>query len=219
MAKKKLLDAEYYILYRPMYDLTRVEYDPFPEETILIKKRRAEYCTALGITWNPEDISFIDPFYKWSLYNTLAMLPDLVTKGGGVKRVKPTRNFGHYIGGLYRDFATENENYILVSDSWRHAVETIEPGVHEFFDYSLYFTDEVVKCNIFRIRQAYNVSEKFISALDRKTPYSIVANKSLFEGKHLFVGESTGYFVSRPLAELISPLLDTRDLLTPITVK
>jgi hypothetical protein len=147
------------------------------------------------------------------------MPPDLVTRGGGVKRVRPKRNFGHFIGGIFRDFATKNENYTLVSDSWRHAIETIEPGVHEFFEYSLYFTDEVVKYNIFRIRQAYKVSEKFISALDIKTPYSIVINRSLLEGKHLFAGKDAGYFVSRPLAELISPLLDTRDLLTPITVK
>jgi hypothetical protein len=219
MAKKKLLDGEYYIFYRPIYDSALVEYDPFPEETILIRKRRAEYCTALGITWNPEDISFIEPFYKWSLINTLAMPPDLVAKGGGVKRVKPTRNFGHYIRGKYRDFATKNENYNLVSDAWRDAIETIEPSVHEFFEYSLYFTDEIVKRNIFRIRQAYNVRESLISPLEMKTPYSIVADNFLFEGKHFFVDEDMNIFISRPLAELISPLLNTRDLLTPITVK
>lgn len=210
----------------------RRQYDPDPQETEAIKARRMAYYRTFEPDWTPYESH--DLFHQRypGRYPTLPpIMPDMVHKSSGFKRPKPKRGPDELLKFPILDQATLGpsgshfnfEYYLLVSSEWKAAVESLEPGVHEFFAHDVIFSDGIWPRYIFRDRQD-------IDCLDQEARepttfdisrgrYTIQAKRAALAGRH-WVRQSGWYynFVSRDLALLLLPLLPRLVKFMPIEV-
>lgn len=121
----------------------------------------------------------------------------------------------------------------IVSAEWKAAIESVEPGVHQFVPHELRFTGAVVSDRyIFRCQTRLNAArlyyhvEEVCDAWGDAVGYRFAVNEDLrvpeldraqAAGRHVVSGpDNVGRFVSRALAEKLHPLLPERTALLPV---
>lgn len=231
--KAELADGEYFIL----CDIRSLDaptfncelYDCDPQETKTIVTMRAAYYRTLVPGWAPNDIFSNDLFHQRS--SPFSMPANLVHKRLCHRKPKPKRGLTDYMLRNFYDFAAKGNNYWVVSPEWRAAIESLEPGLHEFFPYELAFPDGNIQRYIFRDRQhvadatrgmldpskyIYHPSEPSAFDLAR---YPYIASRQALAGRHWIRPMNWwNKFVSRDLAALLLPLLPTKVLLVPLVM-
>ena len=117
--------------------------------------------------------------------------------------------------------------YILVSAEWKSAIESLEPGVHDFFDHTLHFNDDDVTG--FYILRERVIADDCISPMgqpieDLREPdpgprkprklnwaphghADVAINVTCMRGHHWTLFNSYWPIVSTPLVQKLTPLL------------
>lgn len=198
-------------------------YDPDPQETEAIKVRRAAHYKTFEPDWVLSFMGSGQDLFHRSYPATPPIGPDLVHKQSGFNRPKPQRGLGDNLYFPFRDYATENAYYRVVSPEWKAAVESLEPGVHEFFGHEVVFSDSVWQRYIFRDRQRVEIFAE--STLPPGSKIDIArfrgcAKRHAVAGRHWVrpLGWSID-FVSRELASRLLPLMTGAMSFIPVQVE
>ncbi len=126
-------------------------------------------------------------------------------------------------------------HFWAVSPAWKSAIESLEPGLHQFFPHTLRFADGALTGGfIMRQRQQVEMPERYFQtemlqdAFDRITGYRMMVDgkpgritleRGLIAGRHfLRRPRDNWYFVSRALAEKLHPLLPNHTSFMPVDV-
>lgn len=115
------------------------------------------------------------------------MRPDLVNKNVGFKRPHPKRPLLSFLTFPFYDFASyEVDQYTVISPEWKSAIESVEPGVHEFFPLNVVFKDAIISRFIFRERQniIFFPEGQIVDPYDVLSPNRVKVRRSVLEGRH-----------------------------------
>jgi Bacterial regulatory helix-turn-helix protein, lysR family len=209
-----LPDGEFFVIRdeRPLRSetfSTRKMFDPDPQETENIKARRKAYAAKVEPDYNSTHCDIFHRPYPLPP----SMTVNLVHKQYGISRPVPKNGLEHEIY-LIPDYASKHY-YDVVSPEWKLAIETVDPGRHEFFDFKIVFSDATIQRFICRIRQ--NILFLPESTNSNCYPSDLVGNLSALAGCHLFqCGGWPWIFVSRELAQLLLPLMPRYTSFAPI---
>lgn len=226
-----LPDAEWYVLRDQRVeeqtlihigneDEEQTQYNPDPAGTAAIGAARAAYCRELDPGWwvdrdrpgwlfEREGIQFgPELIYPASAFDVPK--PEVLPHWDQVLDycIEPYRNFLGYMqeAGLMP----------IVSGEWRRAMEQFEPDVFQFFPHELRFRNAVVPdYHILRERMADVVDHSNTPADRRNNSWRVLSGPGLVVWRHAVAGRHwvrqrwspDVHFVSRPLAELLHPLL------------
>ena len=143
--------AEFYFLhdgrgeFELIYNLNQVEADP--QETTRLAREIARRRMAVDPDWTAYAIA---PAY-FDLPN-VAMDPELVLAATAFAAPRPAV-LAHCDGLINPTEGQTSAYYDVVSADWKAAIESLEPGVHQFFAHELRFSDGVVADRfVFRCR-------------------------------------------------------------------
>lgn len=222
MAKQtELPEGEFFCIY-PDFEAfyPRGTYDPDPQETEIIRSRRMAICKEWGISWPIYCNSGNDVFSSMTVA-TPPLSKDLVHRRIAIDRPAPKIRHFHYSFSACFDYASGNSRsmtpYQVVSAKWKDAVESVELGVHQFFNYDLCYTDKIIPYYIFHpgvvIEVRADEKQPVCEALE---PHAFKLRKSAIIGRHWACQLGIGtQFISRNLATRLLPLLPPKFTFVP----
>jgi hypothetical protein len=163
----------------------------------------------------------------WAIRLQSSELPPIVA----FRRHAPKKPLAHHLPLRLRSpilhIGKGREVYEVVSLMWREAIESVEPGIHEFHPLAIQFLDATYHHFVFRPMQFGDVVdlEKSDSELYQGQPYCLNASpthitlkKSKMVEKNYIVHLRTHVFVSVQLAACLKPLLPVSNYLLPVDV-
>ncbi len=217
-----LPDGEFFVLcdHRVIFSdsIPGGEFVPDLQENEAIKLRRVVYRKSLEPDWETSQFSYADAFHRrYPL--PLPMAPDLVHTRSIFNRPRKRRKSLELI--FLQDHASDCEWYRLVSPDFKVAIESVEPGVHEFYAHDVVFSDAVWPRYIFRDRQSVSCfSSETSEPMKLHLPGAkIHASREALAGRHWC--RQVGWrseFVSRDLALRLLPLMEPKMTFVPIVL-
>lgn len=196
-------------------------YDPEPNVTEQKKALRLAYYKSVHPDW--PNVFWGSDLFHMGRIDPLSIPPDLVTRRVGFRRRLPKKKLPPILMYPFFDFVDHDQTrYEVISEELKHAIDTLEPGVHEFFPLEVVFEDGVLDRFIIRTRQNLRVlPDKYYhnNSTDVQVPYRVKARRSALSGRHWVRHIAWDhFFVSRQMALSIKPLLTGNMELVPVTM-